>query len=125
MVNEKGYSGLLWKQSQDLAEGFKVKWQWSERRGRYAIPPNIPRSAPSCVRKAREQTIAVHGARIFNLLPKHLRNNDTADFEMFKNHFDLFLAEIPDQPSAPGLCRAAKTNSLLDQVPMAPNIVID
>ena len=77
------------------------------------------------MRKAREQTIAVHGARIFNLLPKHLRNNDTADFEMFKNHLDLFLAQIPDQPSAPGLCRAAKTNSLLDQVPMAPNIVID
>ena len=41
---------FLWKLSQGLVEGYSVKWQLSERRGRYVIPNPIPRNAPStCV----------------------------------------------------------------------------
>ena len=82
-----------------------------------AIPNRKPQQAPSRVRKAREQSLGVHGARLFNLLPKNLLNEDSRDFPLFKNHLDIFLATIPDQPTTPGLVRAAVTNSLLDQVP--------
>ena len=116
---------LLWKISQGLTEGLSVDWQWSDRRGRYAIPASIHRSAPSCVKKARERTLFVHGARLFNILPKSLRNENCGDFELFKNHLDLFLSRIPDQPSVAGLTRAAQTNSLLDQVPLVPDLLLD
>ena len=109
---------FLWKQSQGLVEGYSFNWQWSDMRGRLAIPTNIPSSAPTKVKQARERSLGVHGARIFNILPVHLRNEDSGDFELFKNHLDIFLSTVPDQPTTPGLVRPAGTNSLLDQVPL-------
>ena len=69
-----------------------------------------------------EKSLSVHGAHLFNLLPKSLRNENSADFPLFKNHLDIFLKNIPDQPTTPGLGRAAATNSLLDQVPLVPDL---
>ena len=82
----------------------------------------IPQNAPSKVKKARERSLGVHGAHVFNLLPTNIRNENSGDFPLFKNHLDLFLGRIPEQPTTPGLVRAALTNSLLDQVPLVPDI---
>ena len=107
---------FLWKLSQGLINGYTLKWQWSDRRGRFVIPNPIPHSAPAKVRQARERSLGVHGAKLFNILPAHLRNEDCGDFLLFKNHLDIFLELVPDQPTTPGLVRAAQTNSLLDQM---------
>ena len=109
---------FLWKLTQGLIEGYSINWQLTDRRGRLAVPANIPRHAPTIVRVARERSLSVHGARLFNMLPKSLRNENYGDFLLFKNHLDIFLAQIPDQPTTPGLVRAADTNSLLDQIPL-------
>ena len=82
------------------------------------MPNHIPSSAPSMVKKARERSLGVHGARLFNLLPKSLRNENSGDFMLFKNNLDIFLATVPDQPTTSGLARAAVSNSLLEQVPL-------
>ena len=116
---------FLWKQSQGLVDGYEMKWQWSDRRGRLAIPTRIPQNAPKAVKKARYRSLRVHGAHLFNLLPKNLQNENSGDFELFKNHLDIFLAMIPDQPTSTGLARAATSNSLLDQVPLVPNFDLD
>ena len=108
---------FLWKLSQGLVDGYSINWQWNDRRGRMAIPNDIPASAHSTVRKARERSLGVHGARLFNVLPVHLRNENSGDFPLFKNHLDIFLSTVPDQPTTPGLVRAAVSNSLLEQVP--------
>ena len=113
---------FLWKLSQGMVEGFTIKWQWSDRRGRLAVPNGVSKNAPNSVRKARENFLNVHGAKLFNILPKSLRNEDCGDFELFKNHLDLFLAQIPDQPTVSGLVRAASSNSLLDQVPLVNDL---
>ena len=63
---------FLWKLSQGLISGYSVTWQLNDRRGRFAVPTTIPKTAPAKVRQARERTLAVHGARLFNLLPKKL-----------------------------------------------------
>ena len=52
----------------------------------------------------------------------NIRNENSGDFPLFKNHLDIFLGRIPDQPTTPGLGRAALSNSLLDQVPLVPDI---
>ena len=86
------------------------------------MPATFPKKACTKVKAAREKSLSVHGARLFNILPKSLRNENSGDFELFKNHLDIFLAKIPDQPTIPGLGRAAVTNSLLDQVPLVPDL---
>ena len=52
----------------------------------------------------------------------HIRNENSVDFELFKNNLDIFLACIPDQPTTSGLGRAALSNSLLDQVPLIADL---
>ena len=108
---------FLWKLSRGLISGYNLKWHRSDRRGLYAVPAPLARGAPAAVRRARERSLAVKGARIFNLLPASLRNEE-GDFDLFKNHLDIFLSGVPDQPTMPGLVRAAVTNSLLDQLPI-------
>ena len=56
------------------------------------------------------------GARLYNIMPLHLRNMTGVSVEVFKAALDSWLGSIPDQPITNGRQRAALTNSLLDQV---------
>ena len=68
------------------------------------------------MRNAREATLGVKGARIFNLLPVWIRTISGVSVDKFKTELDKFLAGVPDQPTIPGRGRAATTNSLVDQL---------
>ena len=81
----------------------------------------MDKKSSSAVKKARENSLGVKGALLFNLLPDNLRTMNTDHVDMFKNHLDIFLTNIPDQPTMSGLGRAAETNSLLHQLPMFYN----
>ena len=110
---------FLWKLSCGLIGGYNIRWQQSDRRGLYAMTAPLARGAPAAVRRARESSLAVRGARLFNLLPASLRNQ-AGSFDTFKRHLDIFLSVVPDQPTVPGLARAAASNSLMDQIPLLP-----
>ena len=43
---------------------------------------------------------------------------NTEHVSIFKNHFDIFLANIPYQPTATGLGRARVKTSLMEQLPL-------
>ena len=102
-----------------MVQGYSVKFTSDNgRRGRSIVPNTVVRNAPAQVRNARERTMAVRGAQIFNLLPDNVRNMNSDHIDYFKNHLDVFLSSVPDQPTVPGLGRAAATNSLLHQLPM-------
>ena len=110
---------FIWKISQGLVNGYDIPFTSPKSRtGRKAVPTPVIRSSPSVVRKAREGSLAVKGVQIFNLIPVQLRNSDHGDIDMFKNHLDFYLRTIPDQPTMPGLTRAAQTNSLVHQIPL-------
>ena len=107
---------FLWKISQGMVSGYNIDFTHTMgRRGRSIIPKAVVRAAPSAVRNARERSLGVKGAQIFNLLPEQIRSMNTDHIDMFKNHLDVFLASIPDQPTMTGLGRAAESNSLLHQ----------
>ena len=55
------------------------------------MPNSIPKRAATKDKKAKERTLGAHGARLFNLLPKSLRNENSRDFPLFKNLLDIFL----------------------------------
>ena len=79
------------------------------------VPPMAIHSAPA-VRKAREASPQEKGARLFNLVPKEIRNLSGVTVDTFKSGLDAWLNQIPDQPTIPGRQRSALTNSLIDQV---------
>ena len=113
---------FLWKISQGLVSGYDVNFtSGGTRRGRMIIPNPIDKSSPSVVRRARENSLGVKGAQLFNLLPESVRTINTEHVELFKNHLDVFLASIPDEPTMTGLGRAAESNSLLHQLPLFYN----
>ena len=48
---------LIWKLSHRLVKGYCIKWQWSDRTGRIAVPNSIPRTAHVKVKQARERSL--------------------------------------------------------------------
>ena len=85
------------------------------RRGRVIVPKTVVRSSPAMVRNAREQSLGVRGAQLFNILPDNIRSLNSEHAELFKN---IFLSSVPDQPTIAGQGRAAESNSLLHQLPL-------
>ena len=111
---------FIWKISQGLVLGYNIPFNYNSRTGRWAIPASSATNRVSSnIRQAKENSLRIKGCRLFNLLPAVLRNANHGDLLMFKNNLDHYLSSIPDQPTVPGLVRAAETNSLLHQVPMS------
>ena len=115
---------FIWKILQGLTQGYSVKTLTSPRRGRLVEIPPYQRQAPAAVRKARESSLSVKGAKLFNLLPRDLRDTNTGTVEQFKAKLDGWLALVPDQPTIQGRQRAATTNSLVDQVALLPSLTV-
>ena len=92
----------LWKIIQGLVPNFGIKWNNSERRGIYIDIPKSNYKHTAMGKKMRDQSLVVHGGKIFNLLPSELRNC-TYNMDTFKQKLDLFLTRIPDHPPCPGL----------------------
>ena len=110
---------FLWKICQGLVSGYDVEFtSGGTRRGRLGVPKIVPKNCPAVVRRARENSLAVKGVNIFNLLPESIRTIRSQHVDYFKNHLDIYLSSIPDQPTISGLGRAAQSNSLLHQIPM-------
>ena len=110
---------FIWKISQGLVLGYDIPFHYNNRTGRWAVPATIPRQGvSSSVRQAKQSSLRVKGAQLFNLLPAVLRSANHGDVLMWKNNLDHYLCNVPDQPTSHGLVRAAITNSLLHQIPM-------
>ena len=62
-----------------------------------------------------DASFPVYSARLFNCLPKNIRNCE-ASADAFKMRLDKFLKYVPDQPSMPGYQQPALRNSIIDQL---------
>ena len=67
------------------------------RLGRKCQIPALKKNGRQAVQTLREQTLQINGARLFNCLPKKLREV-TVYQEEFKYQLDQYLSTIPDQP---------------------------
>ena len=70
----------------------------------------------------REASFQVHGGKLFNSLPKSIRDLSKISVEAFKEKLDLYLQTIPDEPYLQGYTPTAcsqetgkPSNSLIDQ----------
>ena len=94
-------------------KGYNLNFENNPRRGKYVKERNMPAN----VKRAREASLSVRGAKIFNMLPKSLRNFSSDKVDGFKSKLDSYLKTVPDQPTIQGRRRGAETNSLIHQIP--------
>ena len=83
----------------DLTMGHKIKTRKHPRHGtqcvmQYQTNRNPAQSLP-------ENAITVFGPRLYNSLPKYLRDIETVKTEKLKFELDKFLELIPDEPKCP------------------------
>ena len=64
----------------------------------------------------QENAITVFGPRLYNSLPKYLRDIESAKNEKFKFELDKFLELIHDETKMPTYVTASGSNSILDQL---------
>ena len=90
----------------------------NERLGRRCAIPSLQKNGRRAIQTLREQTLQVDGARLFNCIPKKIRN--IHNVVEFKEELDWWLETIPDQPRVGTLTPAAvcavtgrQSNSLL------------
>ena len=91
-----------------------------KRRGREIKIP--PLKGKSSVKTLRDQSFQVNGPKLFNSIPRKVRNLTKVSVGEFKEQLDKFLEMIPDQPNVDGLTptacnlyNAAPSNSIVDQ----------
>ena len=78
---------------------------------------------PQKVKTLRDSSFQCAGPRLFNSLPKEIRNLTKIPVEDFKEHLDNYLFQVPDEPKVSGLLpscltsEARPTNSLVHWIP--------
>ena len=94
--------------------GHKMKTRKYPRHGTQCVIQYPTNRNPS--QSLQENAITVFGPRLYNSLPKYLRDIESVKTEKFKFELDKFLELIPDQPKMPNYVTASGSNSILDQL---------
>ena len=81
------------------------------RNGRLMKLPEVDNKIPSAIQKIRDGSLTVHGANLFNCLPKAIRNLSNCNVLEFKSKLDSFLSGIPDEPRVTGYTQYCCSNS--------------
>ena len=106
----------VWKMICGLVPNIGIVTKEHQRHGIQCNVRKISTRAPAKIQTICSASLKVRGCKLFNLLPKHIRNLKDITVENFKQKLDRFLNTIPDQPSLPGYFQRAENNSLLAQV---------
>ena len=100
-----------------------IQSRWNLRTGRTCVYPSTV-MVKSRLQSIHEGSFVVHGSKLFNCLPKAIRNMSGCSINIFKNKLDSFLQEVPDEPVLPGYTGGNQSlygsNSLLHILPNIP-----
>ena len=110
----------VWKILEGISPNCGLITTFSERRGREIAISPVKGSVR--VQSMREGSFHIHGARLFNSLPKKIQNMTNISLDDFKMYLDKYLETIPDEPKIggyiPSTCsqtNMAPSNSIIDQ----------
>ena len=94
--------------------GHTIKTRKHPRHGTQCVIQNPTNRNPA--QSLQENVITVFGPRLYNSLPKYLRDIESVKTEKFKFELDKFLNTIPDQPKMPNNVTASGSNRILEQL---------
>ena len=87
------------------------------RKGRLCKRRSLPTTAPQKIRTLLTASLAYEGPKIFNSLPKEVRDISDCPPAKFKAGLDKFLETVPAEPPVQGYTSRCRTsNTLPDQV---------
>ena len=98
----------------DGTMGHKIKSRKRQRHGSQCVIQYPTNKNPA--QSLQENAIIVFGPRLYNSLPKNLRDIESVKTEKFKFELVKFLELIPDEPKMPNYVTASWSNSILDQL---------
>ena len=101
----------IWKMTQELVPNPGITTKISDRRGRNCTIPPLNNRAPNAITTMKENGFMVNGAKLFNILPRRIRDLDNCTLKHFKDELDRTLKTIPDNPPVTGY--PSRNNSLL------------
>ena len=112
----------MWKILEGLVPNVganKIVSRTSIRHGRVCEIPRISSNSPTKVQTLLEGSFCINGGKLFNAIPKSMRNLTDVDVTTFKKKLDEFLSSIADEPQSPGYTarRRADSNSLIHMIP--------
>ena len=94
-----------------------INFYTHQRLGRLCHVDRVHPRATTRVKTLKENAFTTKAPRLFNALPKHLRDTSTeTSLEKFKTELGRFLQTIPDQPKLPHYNLSATSNSIIDQL---------
>ena len=96
-----------------VPNGLGIQSFTNARRGRFISIPDFRALSNKKIEKLRDTRFSVRAARLFNCLPKHLRDASNLSVSRFKSLLDAWLATVPDQPQSAGYRNESGSNSLL------------
>ena len=105
----------IWKMIESLVPNVGVQTKYNARRGRLCVVAYANNRARATVQNIKNCFLTVRGAKLFNALPRTVRDLSKVTLNIFKNRLDVFLGTLPDQPATPHYHRRAPTNSIVDQ----------
>ena len=113
-----------WKILEGKSPNCGIESKIHERLGRICEIPQIKNNCKKSIQTLRENSFQINGPKLFNCLPKQLRNKKGCSIDEFKTELDLFLENIPDEPKSDGYIPTAcnqvtarPSNSIIDQKP--------
>ena len=100
-----------WKIIQGIVPNCGMKWDSNPRRGRRVVIPKYGQYA----KKMRENSFILSAGKLFNSLPREMRDDSMSTFPVWKAKLDILLDETPDYPRSdmisPHICYISNKNS--------------
>ena len=111
----------IWKVLENLIvppESENIVPSYSYRLGRMCKKFHLPSSNCTRFKTIQHNSLSNFGIRLFNILPRHIRDFTGSPAESFKKLLDKFLHTIGDEPNVPGYrsMLAPTSNSIIDQL---------
>ena len=110
-----------WKIIENIVPNFGINTRVNPRTGRFCVVPHVKSAAPARVQSLRFASLSINGPRLFNAMPKFIRNIRGCATNAFKSALDNYLKCVPDEPRVRRLIPfcTKSSNSLLDMKPIA------
>ena len=111
----------IWKTIESIVPNFGINTRVNPRTGRFCVVPHVKSAAPAQVQSLRFASLSINGPRLFNAMPKNIRNIHGCATNAFKLALDKYLKSVPDEPRVKKLIPfcTKNSNSLLDMKPIA------
>ena len=88
----------VWKILEKIVPNFGIQNRVNPRTGRFWLVPHVRTSAPARIQSIRFASLSINGPRLFNSMPKSIRNITGCSVDSSKGALDKHLGSIPDEP---------------------------